>query len=106
MHETWVRVGKPQEPACVNGVGMPRSFQLKSSGQPGVRAEPAFAGGLALNRAHSPLRVAWTTSRGLTGARGMDGHTRLVTQTIHPTRCAAALGKEAECRHRLDLALL
>src|SRR5215471_16903314 len=82
MHETWVRVGKPQEPACVNGVGMPRSFQLKSSGQPGVRAEPAFAGGLALNRAHSPLRVVWTTSHGLAGARGMDRLTQLVAQTI------------------------
>jgi glycosyltransferase involved in cell wall biosynthesis len=79
MHEPGCGLAKPQG-RRVNGVGMPSSFQ--PSGQPGVRADSLFEGGLALPRAHSPLRVVWTTSRGLTGARGMDRLTQLVAHTI------------------------
>jgi len=61
---------------------MPSSFQLEGSGQQRVRSESPFDHELALQRARSPLRVVWTTPRGLTGAGGMDRLTQLVAQTI------------------------
>jgi hypothetical protein len=99
-------LAKRQGPACVNGVGMPSSFQLKSSGQPGVRTDGQFEGGLALNRAHSPLRVVWTTSSvGWTGSLGSRANHPVRPAEEHANRGADDQGEVGPLRRRLRFRL-